>query len=574
MRFKKIIYLALVVLPTYLQAQKNKKTESEGISEKELKSEAYFVEGMKYFIAETYDKAIPLFKKAAEGNPISAGVNYMIAKAFDASGDLASATVYGEKSLKLDDSNKFYLKFMGEIYTKQKRYKDAAEMYEKLADKFPQDIDNYLDLSNVYILQEKFSDAVDIYNKIERTIGVSEEITRQKQLIYLKQNKIENAIEEGDRLIASEPTEPEYVVQQAQILISNERYDQAVTMLKSSLKKNLNFAEAHVLLAEIYRKQNELEKCNEELQVAFANKNLPVEVKFKILSSYMLMMKEDNSDTTLDNLLTLTQELIKQSPNEAKGYVVLGDLLMKKGEMATARDNYVKSTLYDKSVFEVWLAIVELDAKLNHIDSLAKHSEEAIEYFPNQSFFWYHNGFANFAKKDFQKALSSLEEARNLSLDNAELSKHVNALLGDTYNELKKYDKSDDAYEAVLKTDPDYEHVLNNYSYYLSIRKDKLSRAVQLSTRLTDKFSDNATYLDTHAWVLYTMRQYQKAREFLERALKQEKGVSGTIVEHYGDVLFQLGEKEKAIEQWKIARSMGENSTNIDKKIQFGALIE
>jgi len=574
MRFKKIIYLALVVLPTYLQAQKNKKTESEGISEKELKSEAYFVEGMKYFIAETYDKAIPLFKKAAEGNPLSAGVNYMIAKAFDASGDLASATVYGEKSLKLDDSNKFYLKFMGEIYTKQKRYKDAAEMYEKLADKFPQDIDNYLDLSNVYILQEKFSDAVDIYNKIERTIGVSEEITRQKQLIYLKQNKIEKALEEGDRLIASEPTEPEYVVQQAQILISNERYDQAVTMLKSSLKKNLNFAEAHVLLAEIYRKQNELEKCNEELQVAFANKNLPVEVKFKILSSYMLMMKEDNSDTTLDNLLTLTQELIKQSPNEAKGYMVLGDLLMKKGEMATARDNYVKSTLYDKSVFEVWLAIVELDAKLNHIDSLAKHSEEAIEYFPNQSFFWYHNGFANFAKKDFQKALSSLEEARNLSLDNAELSKHVNALLGDTYNELKKYDKSDDAYEAVLKTDPDYEHVLNNYSYYLSIRKDKLSRAVQLSTRLTDKFSDNATYLDTHAWVLYTMRQYQKAREFLERALKQEKGVSGTIVEHYGDVLFQLGEKEKAIEQWKIARSMGENSTNIDKKIQFGALIE
>lgn len=574
MRFKQIVYLALVALPMFSEAQKNRKPESEGISEKDLKSEAYFVEGMKYFIAETYDKAIPLFKKAAEGNPTSAGVNYMVAKAYYANSDLANATVYSEKALKLDDTNKFYRKFLGEIYTKQKRYKDAAEMYEKLADKFPQDVDNYLDLSNVYILQEKFSDAVDIYNKIERTIGVSEEITRQKQLIYLKQNKLEKAIEEGDRLIASEPTEPEYVVQQAQILISNERYDQAITMLKNSLKKNPDFAEAHVLLAEIYRKQNELTKCNEELQVAFVNKNLPVEVKYKILSSYMLMMKEDNSDKTLESLLTLTQELIKQSPNEAKGYVVLGDLLMKKGEMAAARDNYVKSTQFDKSVFEVWLAIVELDAKLNHVDSLAKHSEEAIEYFPNQSFFWYHNGFANFVKKDYQKAVSSLEEARNLSVDNAELGKHVNALLGDTYNELKKYAKSDEAYEAVLKTDPDYEHVLNNYSYYLSMRKDKLSRAVQLSTRLTDKFGDNATYLDTHAWVLYTMKEYQKAREFLERAIKQEKGVSGTIVEHYGDVLFQLGEKDKAIEQWKKARSMGENSKNIDKKIQSGALIE
>lgn len=286
------------------------------------------------------------------------------------------------------------------------------------------------------------------------------------------------------------------------------------------------------------------------------------------------MLKEDNSDKTLENLLSLTKELIKQSPNEAKGYVVLGDLQMKKGEMATARDNYVKSTLYDKSVFEVWLAIVELDAKLNHIDSLAKHSEEAIEYFPNQSFFWYHNGFANFAKKDYQKAISSLEEARNLAVDNPELAKHVNALMGDTYNELKKYAKSDEAYEAVLKTDPDYEHVLNNYSYYLSLRKDKLSRAVQLSSHLTDKFGDNATYLDTHAWVLYTMKEYQKSREFLERAIKQSTGVSGTIIEHYGDVLYQLGEKDKAIEQWKKARQMGENSTNIDKKIQSGQLIE
>lgn len=574
MKFSKIIFIALIALPISTFAQKNKKTEDGVMSEQELKAEAYFVEGMKYYIAETYDKAIPLFKKAAEGNPASSGTNYMLAKSFLATNDLANASVYSEKALKTNDDNKFYRKFLGEIYTKQKRYKEAAVMYEKLSDKFPNDVDNYLDLSNVYILQEKFSDAVEIYNKIERAIGVSEEITRQKQLIYLKQNKVEKAIEEGDKLIASEPTEPEYVVQQAQILISNERYDQAIKMLQNSLKRNPDFAEGHVLLAEIYRKQNELEKCNQELQVAFANKNLPVEIKFKILGSYMLMMKEDNSEKTLENLLNLTQELIKQSPKEAKGYVVLGDLLMKKGEMAIARDNYVKSTLYDKSVFEVWLAIVELDSKLNHIDSLAKHSEEAIEYFPNQSFFWYHNGFANFAKKNYEKAISSLEEARNLAVDNPELAKHVNALLGDTYNELRQYAKSDDAYEAVLKTDPDYEHVLNNYSYYLSLRKDKLSRAVQLSSRLTDKFGENATYLDTHAWVLYTMKEYQKSREFLERAINQSKGVSGTIIEHYGDVLYQLGEKEKALEQWKKARQMGENSKSIDKKIQSGQLIE
>lgn len=574
MKISRIILWAFLWLPAVGVAQKNKKTGDGGISEKELQAEAVFTDGMKFYIAETYDKAITHFKKAAEMNPASSGSLFMIAKSFLATNDIANATLYSEKASKLDEENKFYKKFLGDLYTKQKRYKEAAQIYEKLASKYPRDVDNYLDLSNAYIMQEKYADAVEVYNKIEKTIGMSEEITHQKQLIYLKQNKLEKAIEEGDRLIASEPTEPEYVVQQAQILISNERYDQALKMLESSLKRNPDFAEAHVLLAEIYRKKGDFEKCSQELQVAFTNKNLSSDVKFKILSSYMLMMKDNKSEKTLDNLVGLTKELINQAPSDAKAYVVLGDLLTQKGDMKGARDSYVKATEFDKSVFEVWLAIVEIDAKLNDNESLAKHSEEAIEYFPNQALFWYHNGVANFVKKDFEKSISSLEEARNLALDNKEMVKFVNGLLGDAYNEAKQYSKSDDAYEAVLKVDPNDEHVLNNYAYYLSLRKDKLSRALQLSTKLTENAASNATYLDTHAWVLYTMKEYQKAREVFEKAVKLPSGVSGTIVEHYGDVLYQLGEKDKAIEQWKKARQMGENSINIDKKIQSGQLIE
>ena len=574
MKISRIILWAFLSLPMIGVAQKNKKADDGTISEKELQAEAIFTDGMKFFIAETYDKALTHFKKAAEMNPASSGATFMIAKSYLAINDLSNATFYSEKASKLDEENKFYRKFLGEIYVKQKRFKDAALVYEKLADKFPRDVDNYLDLSNAYIAQEKYSDAIEVYNKIEKTIGMSEEITHQKQLIYLKQNRLEKAIEEGDKLIASEPTEPEYVVQQAQILIANQRYDQALKMLETSLKRNPDFAEAHILLAEIYRKKGDLDKTSQELQVAFSNKNLSSDVKFKILSSYMLMLEDDKNEKTTESLIGLTRELIKQAPNEAKAHVVLGDLLMKKGDFAGARDSYVKSTEFEKSIFEVWMAILEIDSRLNETDNLSKHSEEAIEYFPNQALFWYHNGVANFAKKDYDKAVSSLEEARNLAVDNKEMLKYVNALLGDAYNEVKKYSKSDDAYEAALKIDPNDEHVLNNYAYYLSLRKDKLNRALEMSTKLTEKVSNNVSYLDTHAWVLYVMKDYRKSREVLEKAIKQSSGVSGTIIEHYGDVLFQLGEKDKAIEQWKKAHQMGENSINIEKKIQSGQLIE
>ncbi|UTA68467.1 tetratricopeptide repeat protein [Emticicia sp. 21SJ11W-3] len=574
MKLSSIIYWALLLLPFAGTAQKTKKVDAGTISEKELQAEAIFTDGMKFFIAETYDKALTHFKKAAEMNPASPGATFMIAKSYLATNDIVNATIYSEKATKLDEENKFYRKFLAEIYIKQKRFKEAAAVYEKLADRFPRDIDNYLELSNAYIAQEKYSDAIDVYNKIEKTIGMSEEITHQKQLIYLKQNKLEKAIEEGDKLIASEPTEPEYVVQQAQILISNQRYDQALKMLETTLKHNPDFAEAHILLAEIYRKKGDLDKTSQELQVAFSNKNLSSDVKFKILSSYMLMLEDDKNEKTTESLINLTRALIKQAPDEAKAYVVLGDLLMKKGDLAGARDSYVQSTGLEKSIIEVWMAIVEIDSRLNETDNLARHSEEAIEYFPNQALFWYHNGVANFAKKDYDKAITSLEEARNLALDNKELVKFVNGLLGDAYNEVKKYSKSDDAYEAALKIDPNDEHVLNNYAYYLSLRKDKLNRALEMSTRLIEKAGNNATYLDTHAWVLYVMKDFRRSREILERAIKQNNEVSGTIIEHYGDVLYQLGEKDKAIEQWKKARQLGENSANIDKKIQSGQLIE
>lgn len=555
-------------------SQKNKKSTVDIYDEQDLKSEAFLIDGIKLLNAESAEKAIAYFKKAAEINPNSSGINLMLAKAYLASEDQANATIYAEKAVRADNGNKFCMKFLAEIYQKQRRFKEATDLYEKISEKFPNDIDNYFDLSNLYITQEKYADAIQIYDKIEKTIGLSEEITHQKQLIYLKQNKLEKALEEGDKLIASEPLEETYVIKQAQILISNERNEQALVMLQQAVKKNPELGEAHVLLAEIYRKQNNFAKCREELKLVFENKNLSKDIKLKILGSSLMMLKQESQPEVLDELIQLTEGFIKEVPNEAKAYMFLGDLLMKKGQIATARDRYVEATKFDKSSFELWLAIIELDSKLNQNSQLAKHTEEAVEYFPNQAIFWYHNGVANFLLKNFKEAASGLEEALNLALDNQELAKHVNALLGDTYNELKEYKKSDEAYESVLEQEPGNEIVLNNYSYYLSIRKEKLERALELSTQLIAISANNATYLDTHAWVYYTLKNYEKAREYLEKAIQVGREVSGTIVEHYGDALYQLGQKERALEEWKKAKKLGETSQWIDKKIQTGQLFE
>ena len=137
---------------------------------------------------------------------------------------------------------------------------------------------------------------------------------------------------------------------------------------------------------------------------------------------------------------------------------------------------------------------------------------------------------------------------------------------------MEDHRRSDASYEAALELDPLNSHVLNNYSYFLSLRKEKLDKAKAMSSKLIEMHPDDPTFLDTHAWVLYTLKEYKEAKKFLEMAIK--KTDSGTIIAHYGDVLFKLGETEQAVEQWKKAKGMDDTSEMIDKKIADRKLYE
>ena len=95
-----------------------------------------------------------------------------------------------------------------------------------------------------------------------------------------------------------------------------------------------------------------------------------------------------------------------------------------------------------------------------------------------------------------------------------------------------------------------------------------------MSGKLVTQHPDNATYLDTYAWVLYKLKDYEGARKYLEKALTVSS--DATVIEHYGDVLYQLGDKEKALQQWIRAKEKGEGEASefITKKIKDKKLYE
>ena len=115
--------------------------------------------------------------------------------------------------------------------------------------------------------------------------------------------------------------------------------------------------------------------------------------------------------------------------------------------------------------------------------------------------------------------------------------------------------------------------LLNNYSYYLAVRGEKLEKADRMSKMAVDNDPENSSNIDTRAWVLYKMQRYDEALIWIKKAYELDDK-NAEIIEHYGDILFKLGEKKKALKLWKKAKEFGEGSEFLKKKIKEKKIFE
>jgi tetratricopeptide (TPR) repeat protein len=247
-------------------------------------------------------------------------------------------------------------------------------------------------------------------------------------------------------------------------------------------------------------------------------------------------------------------------------HIVGGDLFLSIGKNREAQKEYLAAVQTGDVNFEVWENLLYIENQLEQYDQVVKHSDQALELFPNHGMLFYFNGFGNLRKRNYTGAIASFEQAKRLSGANQALVMEINAHLGEAFHATRQYDKSDKAFEEVLAVDPNNKTVLNNYSFYLASRKVGLEKAEKMSSLLVKNFPDNPTYLDTHAWVLFAREKFKDAKKIIERAIATGRATA-THFEHYGDILYKNGDIEGAVAQWEKAKGLKANSESLNKKI-------
>jgi len=563
-----IAMLIGVFCVTDVSAQKSKRKKRSEDS-KLREAEFYFTEGEKYFILEDYAKALALFQKSLEVNSDNATLHYKIAQIHNEGDNLDKALISINEALSLDNENKYFYVLAADINTQRGDFQTAAMWLEELTNRLD-NTDQYLfELAAIYLYQKRFEEAITIYDKIETAYGISEEVISQKQKIYLRSNDIENALKEGRKLIDTFPENPQYRLKQVEILIANDRKTEAITYLQEFLKTN-NSAEARLVLSDLQMQKGDENSALENLKIAFDDPELSVDNKVQLLAELRTQFgKEELQQLSIE----LGEKLVEVHPDESNSYAVLGDILYASGEKNRAKNAYANALAIDESNFSIWQNIIQIMAELNKLDSVIYYSDQALEIFPNQGSLYYFNGSANLQKNNYKQAVFSLEQGKKLSTSNLGLINAFNLMLGDAYNGLKKYEKSDRAFESALEFDPDNYGALNNYSYYLALRKENLDKAEKMSAKTVKNNPDNATFIDTYAWVLFMREKYKEAKKVMEKAF-ESGNVSAIHHEHYGDILYKLGDIDGAVEQWQKAKGLNPNAELIDKKISDRKLYE
>ncbi|GAB3341487.1 tetratricopeptide repeat protein [Marivirga atlantica] len=524
--------------------------------------EFLITEGMHFLSIENQTKALNSFLKAHELMPENAAVNSKIAEIYQQSEEYDNALFYAVNANQQAPENHFYAALLANIQTETGDLSGAINTYEELYENSDDAPDDYLlELAALYIYNNQPSKALKTYDRIENRLGILEEVSIQKQKILLKQNKLKEAIAEGDKLVKAFPHVGNYAVDLAQIMISNDKADDAVEYLTNYLDENNNQPVAHLELAELLIQRNLYDQASIHLRKAFESEEISLQDK---LNNFVPLVKQLNDREAL--IKELGKILVEVHAQNSNAYAANGDLYFSLDQKDSALFFYRKAVEFNASNMQLWQNILNLELEAKNYEKVANYAEEALTYFPNQPVIYLFGGTAYFSMKKYQQAINMWKQGKNMVFGNDQLKSTFSAQMADALHASKQYKEAFEAYEEAIKANPNNYFAINNYAYYSSLKKQNLERVKKLSKRMIEANPENATFLDTYGWVLFQMEEYDVAEKQLKKAA--EINPSGTIVEHYGDVLFKLGNTKEALTQWQKAKEIGGASDRIDKKIQ------
>ena len=167
----------------------------------------------------------------------------------------------------------------------------------------------------------------------------------------------------------------------------------------------------------------------------------------------------------------------------------------------------------------------------------------------------------------FQETISRLEKNKQMpEMLRTNFVRDTKYILSSIYIDAKKVDKSIEILDGLVKEDPENPTYANDLGFVLADNDKRIDEAEKLIRLALEKdkarrkkaddtdSADNASYLDSLAWVLFKQKKYAEAKKVMLEVVKDaEDGSNVEILDHLADIQMALGEKKEAVAVWERA---------------------
>lgn len=536
-----------------------------------------FMDATRARLAGDMATAVQLYNATLQLDPKNAAAMYELAKLYHAAQQMAPALDFARKAQQTDRDNIWYRFLLADLCIEAGKPEEAAAVYKGVVQQWPDRYEVYFDLADALAQAGKVAEARKVYDDLEKRIGSDEEIVMNEFDMLANANALTEARALLEEAIAKEPDNTQYRVVIAELYDHLGQHDLALAQYEELLRRDPADNMVRVSLAEHYFGTGQMDKAFEHLQVAFADPDLDIDPKMQLLLGFYEMtgrsaMPQEEKDKLMENSYSLITLLQQAHPSSGKPFSIEGDFRLRDGQLEAAREAFRKAAALEPDKFPIHQQLVDLDMRLNDHVALEKDASAAVELFPTLPLFHLYRGIALSNLKRYDEAVESLVTGRDLVVDDNELLAQFWTSLGDTHHEAGQHAESDASYDKALALSPDNANTLNNYAYYLSLRGEQLQKAEKMSKRSNELAPGQSSYEDTYAWVLYRIGRFEEARTWIEKAMASGGASSGEVQEHYGDILFKLGDTSGALERWREAQRLGGASEGIDRKVSDGRL--
>ena len=385
---------------------------------------------------------------------------------------------------------------------------------------------------------------------------------------------------------------PELRKIEADLLIRQNRLDEAIRVLKAMQKLDVNDETPTLLLSQIAMQQQKVHKAEKILRTYINQRPGAILVRNALgrllvqsgrtkeaIDIYRGLVRDTGGTaealSTLGLLYYQNREfelaakqfrnaLASQSNDQARFYLAAS--LEALGRQDEAKELYQAVNSNSSAFIDAQLRLAGLELTANNIRAAKKRTKTILANYPNEGDAYMLLSSIYLIEQKFQPLLDETEVA--LSFQQVPSRLLFNRAIA--YEHFKRYEDVEKSLKQLISSNPDHSEALNFLGYVYAEQGIKLDEAKRLIEQALVKKPNDGYYLDSLAWVYFKQGNYSEAAKLQRAAIKQIKD-DPVMFEHLGDILWRSGSEAEARASWEKAIELKhEKPQMIHKKIAEG----